>query len=182
MSYRNLFFLCVFVSTLSACSDLRESLGLGRNAPDEFSVADRPPLAIPPDFALRPPQPGAPRPQEIDMGRRADDILFTNVLSAKPVAPNAPSDAEKALLEKTGATKADTNIRELINREDAQKIVATPHLIDEILWWKKREKPAVTVDSAAEAKRIKEAQAKGENIDKGATPVIERQKSGWLGL
>ena len=32
--------------------------------PDEFAVESRAPLTVPPDFDLRPPEPGAPRPQE----------------------------------------------------------------------------------------------------------------------
>lgn len=37
---------------------------MDRVGPDEFAVESRAPLTIPPDFDLRPPQPGASRPQE----------------------------------------------------------------------------------------------------------------------
>lgn len=51
---------------LSACSgdDLSRSFGLTRDTPDEFTVTTRAPLSMPPDYALRPPRPGAARPQE----------------------------------------------------------------------------------------------------------------------
>ncbi len=167
---------------LSACSEVRESLGLGRSPPDEFAVVDRPPLSMPPDFGLRPPQPGAPRPQEVDMKQRADETLFGGSAAAKSATDSEPSAAEKALLDQTGATKADPNIRAIVDRETADKAVGTTHLVDELLWWKSDEKPAATVDAAAEAQRIKDAKEKGEPITQGATPVIEREKSGWLGL
>ena len=170
---------------LSACSNFREDLGLGRAAPDEFAVADRPPLALPPDFGLRPPKPGAPRPQDIDLTQRASDTLFAGNTSIKTAAAPDGEDispSEKVLLEQTNANKADPNIRDVVDREDSAKVVANPHLVDELLWWKKDEKPTPTVDAVAEAARIKEAKQKGEPLNQGATPVIEREKSGWLGL
>ncbi|MFS0738137.1 DUF3035 domain-containing protein [Sphingomonas sp. 1P06PA] len=48
----------------------------GRSGPDEFQVARRAPLVIPPDFALTPPKPGAPRPQEADSSGQALQALF----------------------------------------------------------------------------------------------------------
>ena len=47
--------------------------------PDEFAVESRAPLTIPPDFALRPPQPGAPRPQETTAAERARKVIDTAV-------------------------------------------------------------------------------------------------------
>lgn len=49
---------------LSACSDVRDVFGNRKDPPDEFQVVARAPLALPPNFDLRPPQPGADRPQE----------------------------------------------------------------------------------------------------------------------
>ncbi len=164
---------------LAACSDVRESLGLGRSPPDEFAVADRPPLSMPPDFGLRPPKPGAPRPQEADTTKKASDVLFAS--NSQPADTEA-SDAEKALLTETGATKADPNIRQVIDRENSERVVGSKHLLQELLWWKNDAQPGTAVDATAEAARIKEAKEKGEPLNQGATPVIERQKGGWLGL
>ena len=49
---------------ISGCTDLKKAIGLERTSPDEFAVESRAPLTMPPDFDLRPPQPGAARPQE----------------------------------------------------------------------------------------------------------------------
>lgn len=164
---------------LTACSEVREDLGLGRNAPDEFAVVERPPLAMPPDFGLRPPRPGAPRPQAVDTSERASAALFSGDTSAQ--TKNA-SEGEKALLSAAGAAKADANIRDIVDRESAQKVVASPHLVQQLLDWHDEKKPATTVDATAEAARIKKAQEANQPVTTGATPVIEKQTSGWLGL
>lgn len=163
---------------LAGCGGTAEALGLGRNPPDAFAVVDRPPLSMPPDFDLRPPRPGAPRPQEINMTRRADQILLKSAANATTEA----SSSEKALLASAGTNKAEAGIRDLIDREAADRVVGSKRLIDEVLWWRKDETPATTVDAGAEAARLKEAKEKGETPTSGATPIIEKGKSGWLGL
>lgn len=184
----------LFALGLSACSNFKEDLGLGRSPPDEFAVVDRQPLSMPPDFGLRPPKPGASRPQEIDLTKRAEETLTANAAgtdttntasSGVAVAPKEdtqPSTVEKALLAQTNADKASPDIREVINRESSEKIDASEHLVQRLLWWKKDESGSPTVDAPAEAARIKEAQEKGEAVNAGATPIIERQESGFLGM
>ena len=49
---------------------------MSRERPDEFAVQRQAPLVIPPDFALTPPQPGAPRPAEGTAAQQALDALF----------------------------------------------------------------------------------------------------------
>src|SRR5688572_21753165 len=50
-------FLTLLVLTLAACSsgEVKRTLGLSKQAPDEFRVVPRPPLSVPPEFTLRPP-------------------------------------------------------------------------------------------------------------------------------
>jgi hypothetical protein len=62
---------------LPGCSDFRVALGIDRVGPDEFAVESRAPLTIPPDFDLRPPQPGAPRPQDVTSAERARRVIDT---------------------------------------------------------------------------------------------------------
>ena len=58
---------------LSGCG----SSGLfNRVRPDEFAVQRQAPLVVPPDFALTPPQPGAPRPSSHSAQQDALDALF----------------------------------------------------------------------------------------------------------
>jgi len=62
---------------LTGCSGFRQAVGIDRVGPDEFAVESRAPLLIPPDFELRPPQPGAPRPQEITAAEKARRVIDT---------------------------------------------------------------------------------------------------------
>ncbi len=69
---------CVSLSLLlPGCTDLRRAIGIDRVGPDEFAVESRAPLTIPPEFDLRPPQPGAPRPQEVTAADRARRVIDT---------------------------------------------------------------------------------------------------------
>ena len=47
-----------------------------KGVPDEFAVGRATPLTVPPDFALVPPKPGQPRPQEADSSAQALNALF----------------------------------------------------------------------------------------------------------
>ena len=49
---------------------------LSRSRPDEFAVQRQAPLVVPPDFALVPPAPGAPRPNDAGAAQQAQDALF----------------------------------------------------------------------------------------------------------
>jgi hypothetical protein len=168
-------------ASLVGCGEsITESLGLGRNPPDEFAVVDRPSLALPPDFSLKPPKPGAPRPQEINMRERATTVLFGDaVLSDKT---SDKSSGEKALLDAAGAGRAEPGIRQMVDKEASEKVVTSQRLIDELLWWRTPEAPATTVDAAGERDRLKQAAEKGEAINQTPTPVIEKKKRGWLGM
>ena len=66
--------LITTASLLSACGSAG---GLfNRDRPDEFAVQRQMPLVVPPDFALTPPQPGAPRPANTNTQSQTLDALF----------------------------------------------------------------------------------------------------------
>src|SRR3569623_3370498 len=56
--------LALVLPAVAGCESTKEMLGLTTRSPDEFQVVSRAPLSMPPDYSLRPPTPGAPRPQE----------------------------------------------------------------------------------------------------------------------
>jgi hypothetical protein len=74
---------------------------LSRDRPDEFAVQRQAPLVIPPDFALTPPAPGAPRPAEGTAAQQALDALFGG--------PAPRSGVETSALERAGTS--DPGIR-----------------------------------------------------------------------
>jgi len=77
-----------------------------RKRPDEFAVGRQAPLVIPPDFALTPPRPGAPRPIGSDSQQQALETLFGPGVQLPP-----RSAIEDKLLSDARALKTDANIR-----------------------------------------------------------------------
>jgi hypothetical protein len=53
----------------------KQAVGIEPTSPDEFAVEQRAPLTMPPDFNLRPPEPGASRPQERSVTSRAQGVV-----------------------------------------------------------------------------------------------------------
>ncbi len=104
---------------VSACTSLKETLGLTKQSPDEFRVVTSAPLTLPPDYNLRPPRPGEPRPQEGTPRDQAEQAVFQHAtLPADAIPPigegeseAAQSSGESALLQSAGATGVDPNIR-----------------------------------------------------------------------
>lgn len=77
--------LCVALTTcslftLTACGGgtIKDTLGIGRKAPDEFRVVSRPPLSVPPQFNLRPPSANAESPIIIPADKQAKAIITGN--------------------------------------------------------------------------------------------------------
>ena len=76
----------------------------GRDRPDEFAVSRAAPLVIPPDFALVPPQPGAPgAAASTDANRQAMEAMFGGDATR--------SAAERGLLNAAGTNTSDAGIR-----------------------------------------------------------------------
>jgi hypothetical protein len=89
------------LATLAGCGGKRGGV-MGHAAPDEFAVQRRAPLVIPPDFALTPPRPGAPRPQEADSSTLALQAMFGG---------QAPRSAGETALSNRAGAAPDPGIR-----------------------------------------------------------------------
>ena len=103
---------------LGGCQKTKEILGMNKNPPNEFTVMQRAPLEVPPEYTLRPPQPGSKRPQELSAKPahvKAKEIVVRNRRSS--LQKSSRSRGEKAFLAKTGAHKADKNIRIKVDSE-----------------------------------------------------------------
>jgi hypothetical protein len=166
---------------ISGCGDTRKALGFDKNKPDEFKIVNRAPLSLPPDYALRPPQPGASRPQEQTVPEQARQVLIgASGTAARPAAPAGVSAGEAALLAKAGATRSDPRIREMVDRDSVTVADADRTFLDRIVFWKKPDPPGTVVDPQAEAQRLRENQALGKPVTDGDTPIIRRRKKGAL--
>ncbi len=112
----------------SGCG-IGKALGDNKNAPDEFAIATKAPLVVPPDYALRPPRPGESRPQELSPSERAREVLLGD--------PNAapPTEGEQYLLRKAGALSADSNIRNILNAEVGARGEKDRSLANQLIFW-----------------------------------------------
>lgn len=172
----------LLAGSLSGCSGARETFGLGKSAPDEFAVVTRAPLSVPPDFRMRPPEPGAPRPQERTVQEEARGALLASA-GRRDTGANPSGEisrGEEALLSRAGALGADPAIRTQLAQEYARLNVHDVDMLEWMAFWRARPEPGEVVDAEAESRRIRENLALGETVVRGQTPVIERRRRGLL--
>lgn len=162
---------------LSGCSEgLVRTFGLSRDAPDEFTVTTRAPLSMPPDYNLRPPRPGAPRPQEQSARQQAEEAIAPQLALGAPQGTSSPG--QSALLQEIGPA-APSDIRAEVDR-DAANGTANDSFIDKLLYWRKPSNEAAQVDPSKESQRLRENAALGQGPNVGDTPIIQPKKTGWF--
>ena len=97
--------LCLIgAAAVGGCGEFKSAIGITHNSPDEFAVESRAPLSVPPEFNLRPPEPGAPRPQETPADKLARNAL-DSAGPGKPgqQAPDISLGADQAALARLGS-------------------------------------------------------------------------------
>jgi hypothetical protein len=119
---RTFFALAAGGVMLAACGS---SGLLNRDRPDEFAVQRQAPLVVPPDFALTPPTPGAPRPVEGSASEQALDTLFGG--------PAPRSRVETSVLDRAGSAApgirsevGDTGTNTVAKGRITRDIIAAP--------------------------------------------------------
>jgi hypothetical protein len=162
---------------LSGCTDnLSRTLGFVHDAPDEFTVTTRAPLAMPPTFQLQPPRPGAARPQEQSEREQAEQALVPQMALGAPAAD--PSPGQQALVQAAGPP-VPAGIRTAID-EDASSARPSEGFVDKLMFWRKPAPPGIVVDPQQEARRLRENAALGQSQETGDTPIIQPRRRGWL--
>lgn len=116
---------------LAGCTSTKEALGMVKVVPDEFRVVSKAPLVVPPDYALRPPSPGQPRPQELQPESQARAAL----VGAR--ASEQRSDGEKLLVSRAGAEHADPLIRYVVDDEFGNVAHKEKSFADRVMFWRK---------------------------------------------
>jgi hypothetical protein len=182
MMSRTLWMIVVVAAAIGVggCEQTRNMLGLNKRAPDEFAVYSRAPLSLPPNYALRPPEPGSDRPNLVMPRDEAQSALTgTRAAPRQAVAVDTPADeAVRALLRDLKANEADPNIRVVVDRETSVLAAESRTFADKLIFWRDPEPYGEPVDAGKETKRIQEAKALGEPLNKGDVPVITRKKKG----
>jgi Protein of unknown function (DUF3035) len=144
-------------SALSGCSSIRDAMGAGKAPPDEFTVMTAAPLIVPPDYNLRPPQPGASPRTSQDPAAQARAALYSGTPDAVAAAlPPTYSESEKMLLARSGASVIDPAIRQTISTETGYEASA-PDLTDRVLAG-----PSTPAPATAPAAPVSPAPAPGQ--------------------
>lgn len=163
--------------TLAGCQDVRNALGFDKSPPDEFRIVTRAPLSLPPDYSLRPPQPGAPRPQEQTQFDRARQAVIGGAQPGRGGAAGG-SAGQTAFLTRSGADRADPAIRDTVNREAGQASETDETLLERLIFGRQPAEPLV--DPTRESQRLREAQATGRAPNESETPTIQRRRRSLL--
>ena len=179
MSFKRIAASAVIVAGLglAGCSSASKALGLNKVTPDEFRTVARAPQVVPPDYSLRPPTPGEPRPQELQPESAARVALLGQREG------EARTDGEKMLVSKAGGDKADPLVRYVVDDEFGDIAHKDKSFADRVMFWRKdntsgaapnpklaeAENTSAPIDPAAEAKQVK--QLTGEQA-----VVIQRDK------
>jgi hypothetical protein len=174
---------------LAGCSDgWRKTLGLKQTAPDEFKVAEREPLTMPPSLSELPtPQPGAGRPQATSPRTRAQQALLAGATAGQVTAASTTasggqlSAGEQRLLARANAGAAPDDIRQVVSREAEARAEAQRGFLDDYIFWRDPPLPGEVVDAEAEAKRLRDNRAQGKPLTEGEVPIQEREDRGLLG-
>lgn len=175
--------LAALGGALSGCQSAATALGMTKVVPDEFRVVTKAPLTVPPDYSLRPPAPGEPRPQEL----QPESAARTALLGQR--AAEQRSQGEKLLAAKAGGDKADPLVRYVVDDEFGEIAHKDPSFADRVLFWRKNktdEKAAQTakasgaetpapIDPATEANRLK-------NLIGDKPVIIQREAVGGVKL
>jgi len=113
---------------------------------------------VPPDYALRPPAPGEPRPQEL----QPESAARTALLGRRQAEDR--SGGEALLVTKAGADKADPLIRFVVDDENGDISHKDRSFSDKVMFWKK-DQPAPMVSAAD-----------GDNVPAPIDPAAEDAK------
>jgi hypothetical protein len=141
------------------CAGLGDKLGMNSQAPDEFKVVAKAPLVVPPDYSLRPPAPGEPRPQELQPESAARLALVGQQEAVQR------SQGETLLVGRAGGQKADPLIRYMVDDQFGSIAHKDKSFADTVMFWKKGE-PAP----------VNPAQASGALTATPIDPVAEQAK------
>jgi hypothetical protein len=152
--------VAVSALSLGACQSTRQAIGLTKVVPDEFVTVSTAPLSVPPEYGLRPPNPGQPRPQELAPESAARQIL----LGQRQAITRTPG--EQALAAAAGAERADPLARYVVDDEFGSLAHKEEGWANRIMFWRRDNAESraatttqtadgpMTVDAASEAARL----------------------------
>ena len=166
--------------SLSGCSDVKSAFGLEKTVPNEFDVVSNAPLAIPPDFNLRPPAPGAAPTQGQSPTAQAKETIFR---AAGETASAANADAnlspgESDILKAAGAGGDQGDIRQVVNAEAAESHPFDNSFVDRLVFWRQNKKAQKELlDPVKETARLEQTTGDRTITTQFSSPPTVERKS-----
>ncbi len=150
----------VATGLLAGCSGFRQAVGAEKVRPDEFRIITKAPLVIPPEYNVRPPEPGAPRPQDLDPALQARLAVLGQEYAGRA------SDAEQLLVAKTGGMTVEPTVRAQVDLENGAVIRKSQGFSDRLIFWSDGGETGSEVNAELEAERLRLIEAAtGEDAD-----------------
>lgn len=154
---------------LSGCASASKSLGLTKDAPNEFNILTNAPLIVPPEYNLRPPSPGESSLLDNYSQKAAREALLGDV------DPTEPTRGEIVLLTRAGAGRADQEIRLKIDGQNSVER-KSDSLTNRILFWRDGQQfdgqgNPVPLDSDSEQRRLDSV----NNVTGGGEVTVTRR-------
>lgn len=107
--------LAIILFGLSGCDHVKDAFGMNHYQADEFNICDNPPLSLPPNYDLRPPQTNTmTTTKDGQPSEKAKSVV------GKPKVNSSNATEQKLLQRMSDGTQVDHNIREQVDTE-AQK-------------------------------------------------------------
>ncbi len=156
--------------TASGCASASKSLGLTKAAPNEFNILTKAPLVVPPEYNLRPPRVGESSAENNYSQEAARQALVGDIDDSEP------SQGEIMLMSKSGAGRANQEIRLVIDGQNSVERKTTG-FTNRVLFWNNgvaADSEGNPLDPEAEAARLKAV----NSATGGEKVTISRRPSG----
>ena len=149
-----------------SCSKVRESAGVNRKNIDEFTVIENPPLVIPPDFNLLPPDQLEEKNLDKAESDLAKEILFG--LEGETNNDNSELSTMENILSESNADETDDSIRNEIDEQFASEKGSISKSWDDEM---------EILDSISESERIRKKLLNNDTESNEEAPKIKVKKT-----
>tara|TARA_Y100000996_G_scaffold367931_1_gene314053 strand:+ start:87 stop:614 length:528 start_codon:yes stop_codon:yes gene_type:complete len=149
-----------------SCSKVRESAGVNRKNIDEFTVIENPPLVIPPDFNLLPPDQLEEKNLDKAESDLAKEILFG--LEGETNNDNSELSTMENILSESNADETDDSIRNEIDEQFASEKGSISKSWDDEM---------EILDSISESERIRKKLLNNDTESNEEVPKIKVKKT-----
>ena len=149
-----------------SCSKVRESAGVNRKNIDEFTVIENPPLIIPPDFNLLPPDQLEEKNLDKAESDLAKEILFG--LEGETNNDNSELSTMENILSESNADETDDSIRNEIDEQFASEKGSISKSWDDEM---------EILDSISESERIRKKLLNNDTESNEEAPKIKVKKT-----